>query len=342
MRTNMIKKITYHILNKEQGKTNNVTIEINPNTLPTSNTASELLDQLIARYRGKAGKGYGKFEEDTDNFPISTILEKYLDENNQDDFLKTTERLMNVLKAHIESQAGSKGGKIAFIHYIDDGQDYFLIALLTEKIGLIAKDWGLTQDDILNVDHMRFAGRINLNDWQDVDCERRYISFLKGQGEVSDYFRKFMGCSDALMAKKETQQLVVLIGNFATEQGMSLEKREQLTGTAKSYLEDLSNREEPFFLQVFANSVWPEDPQLFIDSIELNGETSGHSIPDGFIPDKDPLRKLKVFKHRTRHWSMSFDAKAIKDGDIKLREGKIFIDNPPADLTAAFGTNNIE
>ena len=116
MRTNMIKKITYHILNKEQGKTNNVTIEINPNTLPTSDTASELLDQLIVRYRGKAGKGYGKFEEDTDNFPISTILENYLDKNNQEDFLKTTERLMSVLKAHSESQAGSKGGKIAFIH----------------------------------------------------------------------------------------------------------------------------------------------------------------------------------------------------------------------------------
>lgn len=339
----MIKNITYHILYKERGTTENVTIELNPDVLSISDTTNELLNQLIERYKGKAGKGYGIFEDDIDSFPISSILRDYLDESHTDDFPEITERMMNVLKMQSESQAGAKGGKVAFINYSDGGQDYFLIALLTEKIGLMAKDWDLIQDDILNIDNMRFAGRINLTDWQTNDCERRYISFLKGQGTVSDYFKRFMGCDDTVMANKATKHLVEYISNFATEQKMSLDEREKLSDSAKSYLETLSDNNEPFILQTFANSLWSEEPQVLIDSIENNGEKSGYSISDGFIPDKRPLKKLKVFTHKSPHWSMSFDAKAIKSGDIQLSDnGNIIIDNPPADLISAFGVNNSE
>lgn len=338
----MIENITYHILHKEQGTTENVRIEINPEVLNVSDTSHELLNQLIDRYRGKAGKGYGKFEEDVDNFPISTILENYLNEDHSDDFAITTERLMNVLKARSESQAGAKGGKIAFIHYTEANEDYFLIALLTEKTGVMAKDWNLTLDEFLNIDNMRFAGRINLNEWQDVNCDKRYISFLKGQGNVSDYFRRFMGCNDAVMANFETKNLVTFINDFATEQGMDLNERKTLSENAKSYLSQMSEENEPFILQTFANNIWSENPQVFIDSIERSGEENSTSISDGFIPHKTALRRLTVFTHKTQHWSMSFDATAIQNEDVRYENGNIILSNPPSDLIAAFGANNTE
>ena len=70
----MINHITYHALLKNQGTTDNVTIELNPDELPVADSTNELLKQLMERYSSKAGKGYGVFEEDTDSYPASAIL----------------------------------------------------------------------------------------------------------------------------------------------------------------------------------------------------------------------------------------------------------------------------
>lgn len=332
----MIKNIVYHILFKEQGTTENVDIKICPTVLPIDDISNELLNQLLKRYQGRAGKGYGIFEDDVDNYPASTILKDYLDENNEDDFLATTERFMNVLKARSETQAGAKGGKVAFIHYEDNSIDYFLVAILSEKIGLMAKDWVITKDDILHIENLRFAGRINLTYWQDDNNDKRYISFLKGQGEISAYFKHFMGCNDALMASKETSKLVACIKNFATEQGLDLDKRAHLNNNAREHLDELVANREQFSMQAFANKLWSDDPQAMIDSFQDYGDTNDFAVSDGFVPDKRSLKGLTVHTHRTKHWRFSFDDDAVSSGHVTVENGKVIFNNPPADIINAY------
>lgn len=139
----MIHNSTYHILVKEHRSTENVDILLNPDVLPVDDSTDKLLANLTERYRGRAGKGYGKFEENTDSYPTSTILEEYLDVNIIDGFHSCTERLMKHLMAESKDEAGAKGGKVAFIHYSEGNQEYFLVAILTEKVGITAKDWTL-------------------------------------------------------------------------------------------------------------------------------------------------------------------------------------------------------
>lgn len=338
----MITHITYHALLKEQGTTDNVTVELNPDELPVADSTNELLKQLMERYSSKAGKGYGVFEEDTDSYPASAILTDYIEE--VDDFYQITERFMNVLKTESESQVFAKGGKVIFIHYTDNEKEYFLVAILSEKIGLLAKDWDLTQDEFLNFENLRFAGRINITDWQDPesleDC--RYISFLKGQGEIAGYFKRFLGCKDVLLAKKETKALVEYIGKFAEEEGLSLEEQTQLRNRADTYLRQLSENEDFFILQTFANVIWADEPQDLIDSFERSGRENNFEISDGFIPNKRSLRSLKVYSHKTKHWSLSFDVEAYNDGDIEVdvENGSITITNAPPELLQPFGGEN--
>lgn len=336
----MIRNVTYHILNKEQGSTNNAIIEINPNTVPLTDTSSILLNQINERYRGKAGKGYGVFEEDTDSYPISVILSEYLDQDHDDEFLEVTERLMNVLLSQVQGQAGATGGKVAFIHYEMDNKNYFLIAILTEKVGVIARNWDFTQDEFLNIDNMRFAGRINLDDWQDPETDSRYVSFLKGQGDVSEYFKRFMGCNSVLMAKQETEILVDYIKKFGHEQGLNLIERSNLHTNAKAYLDDLIINEDQFSMQVLANRIWPNDPQLLIDSLDDFGQSTGNAISDGFVPNRNALRGLVVHTHRASHWSFSFDDEAYASGDVVVEGNRIIFTNPPQNILDAYNSHN--
>ena len=339
----MIKHITYHDLLKEQGTTENVTVDLNPNELSVVDSTNELLKQLMERYSSKAGKGYGVFEEDTDSYPASAILTDYIEEENS--FYQITERFMNVLKVESETQIFAKGGKVVFIHYTDNEKEYFLIAILSEKIGFLAKNWDLTQDEFLNFENLRFAGRINLTDWQDTERsdENRYISFLKGQGEIAGYFKKFLGCDDVLVPKKETQAVIDYLEKFAAEQNLSVEAQTQLRNKADVYLTNLlENDDEGFILQTFANEIWADAPQDLIDSFENSGRESGYEISDGFVPYKRLLRSLRVYSHKDKHWSLSFDADAYNSGDINVdvRNRSITITNVPESLLTPFGNED--
>ncbi|WP_413190162.1 nucleoid-associated protein [Psychrobacter sp. AT9] len=336
----MIHNSTYHILVKEHRSTENVDILLNPDVLPVDDSTDKLLANLTERYRGRAGKGYGKFEENTDSYPTSTILEEYLDVNIIDGFHSCTERLMKHLMAESKDEAGAKGGKVAFIHYSEGNQEYFLVAILTEKVGITAKDWTLTQNDVLNFENVRFAGRVNISSWKAKDNEKqRYVSFLKGQGEVSNYFKRFMGCSDVLMANQETKDLVAQIKLFATSKDLKLEERAHLLKNANEYLRELAdNKPHPlqFSMHAFTNRVWPNEPQDLVDFFEGYGEENGCSISDGFVPDKGSLRGLAVQFHRTKHWAFSFDDEAISDDDVTVTGGKVIFHKPPQDILDAY------
>lgn len=332
-----IENVVYHVLNKERDAVNNGTIEINPNELPIDASTKELFSQLMERYRGKAGKGYGTFESDTINFPASSILGDFYNNN---DFLLTTNQLMTVLLNESNRHAFTTGGKVVFVKYSENQEDYFLVAILSEKIGLLAQNWNLTQDEFLNFENLKFAGRVNLTKWQNNSPER-YISFIKGRGDVSDYFKRFLGCNDVLMNSDETKKLVTQIENFSDTQQLDFNTRTQLLESCNGYLVELSENSEQFNLETFANRIWSSNPQELVDCFEDYGQQNNLEISDGFVPDKRNLKRLITYEQKTTNWKLSFGASAISSGDIELSDsGQIIINNPNQTLVSAFGTED--
>ena len=65
----MIKDIIYHILNKKQYSSEGI-LDINPNQLIPNDSHRKFLDQLNKAYIGRAGKGYGIFNENEDIYPM--------------------------------------------------------------------------------------------------------------------------------------------------------------------------------------------------------------------------------------------------------------------------------
>src|SRR3546814_9324755 len=101
-----------------------------------------------------------------------------------------------------------------------EGQEYLLVAISTDKQSVELT----SQRDVRDVRHLdldgfRFAGRINLTAWAIGD--ERYISFLKGKGDVSEYFRHFLGCDSVVQDRVDTSNLVAALKEFVAEAKMA-------------------------------------------------------------------------------------------------------------------------
>lgn len=61
-------------------------------------------------------------------------------------------------------------------------------------------DLGIKKLMTLNVEKLARANRLNLDKWKKNDG--RYLTFIKGTREVSQYFIKFIGATDISSAKE--------------------------------------------------------------------------------------------------------------------------------------------
>ncbi|WP_427838262.1 nucleoid-associated protein [Actinobacillus pleuropneumoniae] len=320
-----IKHIIYHILNKEVQGTPQIIPS--PNEIIPTETHLNFLKKLAESYSSRTGKGFGQFDSDEDSYPMPRIVREYLENQN---FYFTTERMMNTLSTRIQEQPLATGGKVFIVHFEENRNEYLLIAILSEKIAFSTNEWQLVEEEILALENLKFAGRINLSAWQ--AGEQRYISFLKGQGDVAQYFKLFLGCNDILIAQQETKKLVEILEEFADENKLDVEQKTAFFQRAQEYLYEISDNEEPFSAETFANRIWSENPQELKD--KLSDDEKG--ISDGFIPDKRSIKKLSTFTGKTKHWRLSFDRKAVSSGDIALVDGRIIINNPMDSLLGAF------
>lgn len=296
-----------HIMNKEQHES--ARLVLSPNEKPVQNACEKLISDLTERYSGRAGKGYGRFEEDRDNYPMGTIVSDYFMDDNSN-FYDTSVRMLNHLTARADAEQMSTGGYVIIAHTEVAGNQYLLVAILTSAIGSAVQDFDIQSSEYLDIAKLRVAGRIDLSGWQ--EGKERYISFLKGQNSVAGYFKKFLGCNDILVAKQETIKLRDALLEFATEQNLAPAAREEFLNRAHEQLKSLNKSGETFESQTFANELWPINPELLIS--KLSNEDIEFS--DGFVPDGNVIRGLVSFKGKSRHWSLKFDRAALHEGSV--------------------------
>ncbi|EEW1710279.1 TPA: nucleoid-associated protein [Escherichia coli] len=305
--TNITHKFIVHIMNKEQQGL--ATIIPCPSEKPVQQASKDLSNALTERYSGRAGKGYGKFEDDRDSYPMGNIVDDYF-VNKTHSFYDTSIRMINHLKARADDESMSTGGYVIIAHNEVNGNHYLMVAILTSAVGSSVHDFEIQESEYLDIAKLRVAGRIDLTGRQ--NGKERYISFLKGQNSVAGYFKKFLGCNDILVAKQETTKLRNALLEFATERGFEPEAREEFLNKAHEKLKNLNRSGEAFDTQVFANEIWPTAPELLVEKL-TNDDLE---FSDGFVPDGNVIRGLVSFKGKSKHWSLKFERAALHDGSV--------------------------
>lgn len=290
-----------------------------------------LVNQVHTVYSGKASKSYGKFDADLTHVSAEQHLIPIRDEKQEADFLNITLDLMKILKSKSDDQNFSTGGHVLFAESTSSNIKWLLIAVLNNKDGTtISEELKVLQSTHLDIDGIRFAGRVNLSSWKESQSDR-YISFLKGKNnDVSQYFQKFLGCSAVQQELNDTRNLVNAVKKFADSNCATESAKEDLLKEVYKYAEEKIKEEKTIDLVELSNRIWPSEPALLQKTLI----ESDPPIPDDFRPIKKGLDGLKRFTAKAKNWKLDFDRDAIQTKTIEFDEEKktLTIKNLPEDI----------
>lgn len=279
--------------------------------LAVGNTAKRLIDDLHRLYARRPSKAYGRFSMDTANFPTSLRLGEYI--HGKATFEVTTLALMDTLAKEAGGRPASEGGHVFFAHFNRDGVQYILVAIVNDKISAaLTANTDLEDVKHLDIEGYRFAGRVDLNGW--AANEERYLSFLKGKGTVSEYFKAFLGCDTTVLARVETSHMVQALKHFADTQPMKVAERADFMARAMNICTRDAKADKPINFVTLANELHPDDPEALIEVLA----DPNRGLNDGFVADRRALRGLVEFKVRTPNWTVEFERKALHEGKVRF------------------------
>jgi nucleoid-associated protein len=306
--SDQIDAVAIHHLRKDD----NGGYEVQPGngSVEVSQTAIRLIDELNKLYARRASKAYGKFSDDIVNYPTSVNVKAYV--RYSISFNNMTLALMATLAKEAGTRAASTGGHVFFAHFRRNETEYILVAIVNDKISAaLTADESLGDVLHLDVDGFRFAGRVNLTGW--AADEERYVSFLKGRGVVSEYFKEFLGCNTTILSKTETVGLISAIKEFADKQKFDSTKREEFMTRALDICDRDARADRPVDFSALANELYPDDPEALVGVLA----DPDRALNDGFVANRRALRGLVGFKKRTANWSVEFERKALQTGKVR-------------------------
>lgn len=325
MPNNIVNLVVHRLIKEQHGV---ATIALSGAITNITPSAQRLIDHLHKLYAEKPGKGYGKFEEDENNFPMRRFVREYFVDHAMD-YYDLSRLMMEHLQARANQEQLAKGGYVLIAYVSNGATDFLLVAIVTEVVGTAITE-GLEIIDSIHLDmsNLRVAGRVDLTAWQ--GGAERYVSFLKGRGSVADYFKLFLGCNDVLIALHETQKLVTGLESFATEQHLEPAQRDQLFEQAYNYLDELGRNNDPVSLDTLANRLWPDAP----DDLRTSLAFEELQLSDGFVPDRRAIKGLMKFKGTSAHWKLEFDRRGLRNGDIAYDQAnnRLVLSNIPETL----------
>jgi len=305
---NTIIQVAIHDLLKQDGK---FEIVMGADSLDHTPTTQRVIDSLYELYRQRGTKSHGKFSDDKDLYPTERFLTTYIADP-ATRFPSLVQSMMATLKNRAASRPAAVGGHVFFAHFQRDSRQYLLVAIVNDKVSAaLSKAYQVTDVQHLDIDGFRFAGRINITGW--LDHDDRYISFLKGKGDVAEYFREFLGCDVASAEKADTRELKEALNDYAAQKGFVEAEKQEFIKRAYDYCDLQARLKQELHFQALANAVMPHEPEPFLYYLT----DPDRKLNDGFIPNRQSLRSMLKIKGDTEFWRLEFDRSAISKGQVE-------------------------
>jgi nucleoid-associated protein len=274
-------------------------------------TTQRVVDGLDEMYTRRSSKAHGHFSDDADNYPTAGYFDAYFRAGGFGDFHEFTGHMMHTLLAKARRVPNAGAGHVFFAHFERDGREFMLIAIVNEKLGAALTN-AFEVEDVrhLDLEGFRFAGRVDMTSWR--AGEDRYIGFLRGRGDVAEYFKEFLACISSMTEKRSTEELVTALRSYADDQRMDVAERDGFLARAKATLDETARSGEQVDFQTLANAIVPGEPERLA---EFLGDPD-RGLGDGFTPNRRVLGTLVKFRARTPLWSIEIDRAAIAEGAV--------------------------
>ncbi len=298
--TMAIKEAIVHFIERQDGEQTNVAQR---RSLLTLNSPLEgLITKVVAAYNNRAGKIYGGFEGDRTQFPFSVWLQQYLD--GEIDLVQFSDQSLNHLKSKLDQQAESVTGYLLFARQRVLEQEQLLILLLSTSPAVII-DEELELNDALNLDlgKVQMGAKINIDEWQQ-GGNSQYISFVKSRSgkELNENFRQFIGCTEELDAKEQTQTLLKVFNDYCDQSYQDQGKVSEVKQKAYEYCNDQVESGERVQIQELSCALDTTDPDKFFNYVSEHDSPLHSDTP----ADRGGLKKFVRYSGSMKGISISF------------------------------------
>jgi len=271
-----------------------------------------LLTELTDVYNAKPAKGYASFvteSEDGEPSAFPTLLQQW--QQAQVSFLEFSQAAARLLHEQLEKHGILEEGFLLLAYYKHMTHGYLTVGFLPSKDGVtIGPDLAVDKSSQLDISRVQLAARVDLSEWEQDPEGRSYISFIKGRAgrKVSDFFLDFLGCTERVNAKAQTQQLVDQVQAFAKTEALPAEAAVAMRKQVHDYCSDQWQQGEQVRVKDLS-----EQLQASVPSSTSFADFSREQTPeelrlaDEFPADKGTLRRLVKFQGQGGGLSVGFD-----------------------------------
>ncbi|WP_237738551.1 nucleoid-associated protein YejK [Idiomarina xiamenensis] len=314
---NMQLQVHHSIIHQFYHDQQQIGLRLASQPLSSDDQVVTLLEDLNDSYNAKPSKGYASFVDEQDDaeapeFP--RLLTTWLAAPEQ--FVQFSQDAARLLQTELEKYGFLQPGFLLLSHYRQLANEYLLVSFLPIRDGVtIAADLSVDRSSQLDLSRVQLAARIDLTEWQAHPQDASYISFIKGRAgrKVSDFFLDFLGCTERVNARQQTQQLVDQVQAYVRDQQLPQEQAGDVRQQVYSYCDEQWQQGEPVRVKELSEQLqnqhqtatsFADFRQEFTQSAT---DTDAADSNDEFPADKGTLRRLVKFQGQGGGVSVGFD-----------------------------------
>jgi nucleoid-associated protein len=280
------------------------------------------IGRINKAYYKKSSPIYGIFGNE--DLTFQKRLKVYLDRN---DFYSFTIDALNHYKKVLETSAPATGGFVIFAHFFntDNNNDYLLVLTINNKDGYVVSESDLTIIDIKNLDlnKVDVACMINLTKWNNFNTgldkeSKTYLSFVKGNKDVSYYFMSFIDCDNKTTSSESTQRLTSAIEAYSIERNYDRETKIRKRNEVYLYCEDCINQNKEIQLSAISALLDAENPEDF----QVFAADEKYGVSSIISGDKSKLKTMKFVTYKDKTMTVEFDCNLLKTEDVVYNKQK--------------------
>jgi len=258
-------------------------------------------------YNQKSGPIYGIFGDGDPKF--KNFLKAYREDNN---FFLFSSNAVKHYKTVVSTSVPATGGFVIFAHYLntDNNNDYILVLTINNKDGYVVSETDLTIKDVKNLDLSKVdvACIINFTKWQNIELgtdleSKTYLSFVKGNKDVSFYFMSFIDCADKTTSTESTKRLIIAINKFLQGKGYERQDIIKKRNDVFDYCNDCLNKKKEISLSSISALLNNEQPEEFKEF----AAAEEYGVSEIVSGDKTQLRRIKYIYYKDEDITVGFD-----------------------------------
>jgi nucleoid-associated protein YejK len=288
--------------------------------------------QINKVYHQKSSPIYGIFGNEDEIF--KNLIKKYLQDN---DFYLFSIDALKHYERKLKGEPASTGGFLILAHFVntDNNKENLVVLTANNKNGYVIND-NLTINDSksLDINKIDVACMIDISKWQRIEAgmdkeSKTYLSFIKGNKDISYYFMSFIDCNNKQTGAEASQRLVHALSVYFTQKGYDRNTKVSKERDVYAYCEECMANKKEIQLAMVSSILDPDNPNEFQEF----ASDENFCVSAVISGDKSKIKYIKYAMYKSKDIVVGFDKKLLgKDIIYNPQKNELTFKNLPEEL----------